>query len=86
MTIALLALQGLFFVAWAGLMFRMLFGILDRFRAETGRRWIGPIEVFGVFGRYLRAPGHRGERRLILAALLGVVAVGVLRVLILTGG
>ena len=65
----LLVLQSLLFVLWAFLMFRALFGIRRRYSAETGKTWIGPIAVFGVYGAYLKNPDYSHEKRAILVVL-----------------
>ena len=67
-----LAVEGFVFLLWAYLMFRALFGILGRHRAATGKQWIGPVEVFSVYGSYLRDPAAWPERRrlLIVTAIL----------------
>ena len=71
-----LAVEGLVFLLWAYLMFRALFCILGRHRAATGKQWVGPIEVFSVYGAYLRDPTTWPERRrlfIVTAILLALI-------------
>ena len=72
--LAFLVIQGVLFAAWTFLMFRSLFGIQRRYRAETGKAFIGPIAVFAVYSAYLKNPTFRSERSAILV-LLGLLIV-----------
>lgn len=82
LALTLLILQSVFFVAWAFLTFRAVFGIHGRHRRATGRQWIGPIEIFSVCAAYLRDPAQRRELRLILVAFALIAQVTVLFVLV----
>ena len=78
LSVVLVSVQALLFLVWAVLMFRMLIGLLGRYRAETGRRWIGPIAVWGVFGRFLTEADRRAERRWLGMATLALTVATVL--------
>ena len=57
-----LVLQGLVFLAWAGLMFRTLFLLRRRAEAETGQTFAGPGQFLTQLGRWLRAPEDKTDR------------------------
>lgn len=80
LSLTLLIVQTLLFVVWAFLMFRALFGILGRYRRESGRSWIGPIAVFGVYWRYLKDPAYRREKWAILVLLVLIFVLIFLRI------
>jgi hypothetical protein len=56
-------LQGLVFIAWAGLMFRTMFLFRTRAVAETGAMAPGPRQFIRQAGRWLRAPEDRADRK-----------------------
>lgn len=72
--IILMVVQGLVFLVWAVLMFRALFGMLGRFRAATGRAWMGPFSAIAAFRAFLTDAETRGERRLLGLVTLVLVA------------
>ncbi|NKX44915.1 hypothetical protein [Roseicyclus persicicus] len=57
-----LVLQGLVFLAWAGLMFRTLFLWRRRAQDETGAALHGPGQMLKQAGRWLRAPEDKTDR------------------------
>lgn len=57
-----LVLQGLVFLAWAGLMFRTLFLLRSRAEAETGNAIPGPGQFLTQIGHWLRAEEDKSER------------------------
>ena len=57
-----LVLQGLVFLAWAGLMFRTLFLLRRRAEQDTGTTIPGPGQFLTQAGRWLRAPEDRSDR------------------------
>ena len=72
-----LVLQGLVFLAWAGLMFRTLFLWRRRAQEETGQAITGPSQFLRQAGRWLRAPEDRTDRStlLVLTFVLLVMSV-----------
>ena len=61
-----LILQGLVFVAWAILMFRMLFTLRRRAEAETGQVFNGPGTFLRHMGHWMRSPEDKSERSTLL--------------------
>jgi len=78
--IMVLTAQGGLFLLWAIAMFQMLFGIQRRYRDQTGRMWIGPVAVWGVFRNYLRNPSHAWERRRLAVLTILLLTVTLLSV------
>lgn len=70
-----LALQGLVFLAWAGMMFRTLFLLRRRAVVETGNVIPGPGQFLTQVGRWLRSPEDRSARGtlFVLTAVLVVM-------------
>lgn len=75
---AVLAVQAACFAAWTILMFRMLFDLVARARAQTGQSFPGPAMFLRMLGQWWRDPA-RGRARLWLvlltALLFGLAAV-----------
>lgn len=69
-TLFLLTLEGILFLLWAYLMFRMLNGIRRRHAQSTSKPLVGPTAVFGVFGSYLKDQRFRRERLVIVAVFM----------------
>ncbi|MDG3041310.1 hypothetical protein [Roseicyclus marinus] len=58
-----LVLQGLVFIAWAGLMFRTLFLLRARAADQTGTTFPGPGQFIAQAGHWLRSDEDRAERK-----------------------
>lgn len=63
MTIALLAAEGLVFLLWAALAFRLLFRLRAQAAARSGRMFPGPAAALSAIAGWLRDPATQGERR-----------------------
>lgn len=69
-----LVLQGLVFLAWAGLMFRTLFLFRARAAEETGSPLPGPVQFLTQAGRWLRSDEDRAERKTLFFMTFVLVA------------
>lgn len=58
-----LVLLGLVFLAWAALMYRMLFTIRRRAEAETGNLFPGSGGFLRHLGHWLRSPEDKTDRQ-----------------------
>ncbi|MBF9032878.1 hypothetical protein HKCCE2091_01395 [Rhodobacterales bacterium HKCCE2091] len=72
--IAILAVQGVAFLVWAGVFFRALFAIRGCAAARTGRTFPGPIAFLSAGTDYLRDPATRRLRIVWIAAFAVMVA------------
>ena len=79
---ALLVLQGIVFLAWAAVAFRLLFRLRARAAARSGVLFPGPRAALAEMRRFATAPGDRAERRLFVVLTGAIVLLTALQVVL----
>ncbi|MEJ6390253.1 hypothetical protein [Gymnodinialimonas ulvae] len=76
-----LVLQALVFLAWAFMMYRMLFTLRARNQEQTGQTFAGPAGFLTQFKHWLKSEEDRQDRKTLFFLTFVLIAMNVMNLL-----